>query len=346
MKKFLLPAEGNFYKANLHMHTTVSDGKMTPEEVKAEYMKRGYSIIAYTDHEALVPHNELSDENFLAITSYEVATNELVHPAGFEYVRTYHLNLYARDKNKTNSKVFTMSRMWPPHAVKYLTDEMKSNDFRREYNVASINSVIAAAKEDGFIVSFNHPNWSLQRYEDYIGLKGLWAVEFYNTGCVRGGFPDTIQPIDDLLAKNERVIPIATDDAHASKDSLHDCFGGFTMVKARSLDYDEVFSALERGDHYSSSGPLINELYLEDGLLHVKTSEAAYIELITERRFRYRHTSKDPNGMTDTTFDLRPYFSNSNNRTERDLTPYFRVNVCDKNGEMAYTRAYFEEDWT
>lgn len=39
MKKYLIPNEGKFYKANLHMHTTVSDGKMTPEEVKEEYMK-------------------------------------------------------------------------------------------------------------------------------------------------------------------------------------------------------------------------------------------------------------------------------------------------------------------
>lgn len=344
MKKYLLPEEGRFYKANLHMHTTVSDGQMTPEEVKEEYMKRGYSIIAYTDHEALVPHNELSDDNFLAITSYEIATNEWVHPAGFEYVRTYHLNLYARDKNKTDSAVFTMTRMWPPHAVQYLSEKMKNTDFRREYNVDSINSVIAAANDDGFIVTLNHPNWSLQRYEDYIGLKGLWAVEFYNTGCVRGGYPDTIQPIDDLLAKGERVFPTATDDAHAGKTTLHDCFGGFTMVKAESLDYDTVFAALERGDHYSSSGPLIDELYIEDGILHVKTSKAAYIELITERRFRYRHTSKDENGITETTFDLRPYLTNCANRTEKDLIPYFRISVCDSDGEMAYTRAYFVDE--
>ena len=37
MKKYLIPEEGKFYKANLHCHTTISDGKMTPEEVKAYY---------------------------------------------------------------------------------------------------------------------------------------------------------------------------------------------------------------------------------------------------------------------------------------------------------------------
>ena len=33
MKKYLLPKTGNFYKANLHAHTDMSDGRNTPEEV-------------------------------------------------------------------------------------------------------------------------------------------------------------------------------------------------------------------------------------------------------------------------------------------------------------------------
>ena len=35
MKTVLLGKTKNFFKANLHMHTTISDGQMTPEEVKA-----------------------------------------------------------------------------------------------------------------------------------------------------------------------------------------------------------------------------------------------------------------------------------------------------------------------
>ena len=34
MKKYLLPEKGNYYKAELHIHTTVSDGTNTPEELK------------------------------------------------------------------------------------------------------------------------------------------------------------------------------------------------------------------------------------------------------------------------------------------------------------------------
>ncbi len=62
MRQYLLPEKGNFYKANMHMHTTVSDGCWTPEQAKEEYKKRGYSIMAYTDHEVMIPHDELNDE--------------------------------------------------------------------------------------------------------------------------------------------------------------------------------------------------------------------------------------------------------------------------------------------
>ena len=34
---YLLPEKGNFYKANLHCHTVVSDGALTPEQVKEAY---------------------------------------------------------------------------------------------------------------------------------------------------------------------------------------------------------------------------------------------------------------------------------------------------------------------
>ena len=49
MKKYLLPENGRFYKANLHCHTTVSDGRKTPEDTKAAYRAMGYDFIALTD---------------------------------------------------------------------------------------------------------------------------------------------------------------------------------------------------------------------------------------------------------------------------------------------------------
>ena len=75
-KKTDLLGEGNFYKASLHTHTTISDGRIEPEQVKKMYKDKGYSIVAFTDHEVLVSHRELSDDNFLALTAYEIGINE------------------------------------------------------------------------------------------------------------------------------------------------------------------------------------------------------------------------------------------------------------------------------
>ena len=60
MIKHLLPENGQFYKANLHVHTNISDGKLSPEEVKKAYMEKGYSIVAFTDHDVFVPQNDLA----------------------------------------------------------------------------------------------------------------------------------------------------------------------------------------------------------------------------------------------------------------------------------------------
>ena len=69
--KHLLPQKP-FFKANLHTHSTISDGKLTPEEVKAVYKERGYSILSITDHSVMIPHNDLTDPDFLMITGTEI----------------------------------------------------------------------------------------------------------------------------------------------------------------------------------------------------------------------------------------------------------------------------------
>ena len=73
----LLPQEGTFYKANLHCHSTLSDGRLTPEELKEHYKANGYSVLAYTDHDMFIPHHELTDESFVALAGFEARTKPL-----------------------------------------------------------------------------------------------------------------------------------------------------------------------------------------------------------------------------------------------------------------------------
>ena len=59
------------FRANLHAHTTLSDGCMTPEASVEAYRNRGYQILALTDHEAPYDHTDLSQKDFLLLTAYE-----------------------------------------------------------------------------------------------------------------------------------------------------------------------------------------------------------------------------------------------------------------------------------
>ncbi len=342
MKKYLIPNEGNFYKANMHAHTTVSDGKVTPEEVKEAYKANGYSIVAYTDHEIVLPHKELADEEFLPITAYEVAVNK-PNPAGFPYEKTYHLNLYSPLADKYVTKTFCEKTIWLQNVRERITDEMRAVAVeKRSYTKEHIQWIIDTAKEEGFLVSLNHPVWSLQNYEDYTGLRGLWGVEWHNTACVNMGYVDTLQPITDLLSEGERMVyPIASDDCHRPKDF----FGGWLWVKAEALEYVTVFEALRRGDFYSSTGPQINELYIEDGVLHVKTSAADTILLTTDRRVTMKvKASEDAGGVTEALFDLNGFIEDSKKAPEGHNC-YIRISVKDSHGNAAHTRAYFVDEF-
>ena len=161
MKDQILLPEGTYYKANLHCHTTLSDGHLTPQQVKEEYQKQGYSIIAYTDHRKYVHHTELDDENFLALAALEVdVTEEPTENREWPVLKCYHLNLF--DTNPAQEKPAD------------LLPKFQYGDLE------GLNRYIQQMRESGFLVCYNHAYWSLQDWRDYSGLKGLFAMEIYN----------------------------------------------------------------------------------------------------------------------------------------------------------------------
>lgn len=339
MRKYLLPNSCNFYKANLHVHSTVSDGDMTPEELKRIYMAEGYSVVAFTDHEVMVPHPELTDDSFLAITSTEISINERFD-CDFHFTKTYHLNIYSPEENKSCFGSFDRSKMWLSHSYDYITPEQEKVGMNRVYTTDCINEIISGANADGCLVSYNHPVWSLQDYSDYIDLKGLWGVELYNTGCARNGYIDSAKPLDDLLRMGERVMPLATDDAHKRRD----CFGGYVMIGAEDLSYDKIFSALRCGDFYASTGPTFNEISIEDGVVRVKSSPVYYVNLSTDTRLLFSKNAEDGRLLTDTELDIKWYLDLAGQGINKYR--YIRITLIDEKGNAAYSRAYHIDELT
>ena len=339
MKKHLFPADGNVYKANMHTHTKISDGAFSPEEIKAMYKEKGYSIVAFTDHEVMVSQNHLTDDEFLAINGVETITSDKWH-GGYCYNKTYHINFYAKDPSITHCPVLSAKNIWQEHTKAYATQEMIEHPYKNHYSVAGVNDAIKKATDAGFLVCLNHPVWSCQDYTDYMGLKGLWGVEVYNTGCYRSGMHDTVQPMVDLLRTDEHVMPVAADDIHGAGSA----FGGWLMVKADKLEYTTVIKALERGDFYASTGPEIKELSIEEGILRVVTSDAASISMVTNFRLHSGRHAKDGKYLTEAVFDMNDFLAKHEAHEYPRSTPWVRIEVRDPVGNLAWSRAYFVDE--
>lgn len=335
MKHALIPENGSFYKASLHTHSTCSDGSRTVEEIKTDYMAHGYSIVAFTDHDIMIDHSDLNEQDkFLALTSYEVETDD---PRGSS--ANYHLNFYASRPNETfypcANPAYTFSN------AKKLVQDYYRGYYVRRYSVEGQNEMIREAREHGFLVTYNHPCWSLQHYPDYAGLEGLTAVEVYNTGCVLGGYSLDAEErvLDDLLSLGKRVYPVAADDSHGAND----CFGGWVQIKSEELSYDAIMKAFAAGDLYASWGPELHALYIEDGILHVECSDT--VEVYLTSAFRAPHELVRLNGEAHAhcSFDLRRWLTRCREKG-RDSMDHFRLTLIDAHGNKALTRGYFADE--
>jgi len=335
MKEYLLPNEGSFYKANLHCHSTCSDGRLTPEELKEIYKANGYSVLAYSDHNVLVDHSDLDDEDFLTFTSCEYDINKKGEK-GPAYLPCYHLNVYPPHQHHTALPCFNPKYVWGKRTdLRDAQQYIGEPDFQRDYE--NINDMIAEFNKQGFIVMGNHPTWSVQTLDDFRHVKGLFALEMYNHGCYVEGYDEFNGHIyDDLLRQGTKLWCTATDDnhnGHPADAPKWDSCGGFTMIKAKELTYGAILEALKNGHFYASTGPEIKELYIEDSKLYVKTSPAARIRVTTAaRQARVVYPEQGQDTLCEAVIDL-----------SRVYPGYIRITVEDGKGHYAWSQPTFGE---
>ena len=341
MKQFLFPENAKLYKANLHCHTSISDGKLTPAEVKAAYKAKGYHAVAFTDHEALIGHADLCDEDFIALHGYETAIKEQNGVSTLQnfMLKVHHLNFIKKKQDDLTQFCFYPANFTPGNCkaqipfIRYVGEPCVYS-----YDTAFINHLIDEAHKNGCLVHYNHPRWSLQSAATVKELTGIDALEIFNTDCINhGDFDDGVY--EELLRYGCRMAVVGGDDNHngtcdAERAHYDDSFGGFTMIAAERFTYEGLTEALEKGNSYASSGPLIHSLYIEDGYLICHTSPAARI--VVHGEGRWTKTVKGEDGYID-----RAAFPLS----KKKLGSYFRLEVVDKDGRTAYTRAYETDEY-
>lgn len=337
MRTYLLPPEGRFYKANLHCHSTVSDGTLSPEELKEAYRAKGYSVLAITDHEWMQGHPELNDTEFLTITSYEMTLRDGVKTTPDN--RIVHMNFYAKDPNCTEQIAYD-----PKWVVKYchnLTQEQLGRQETaaepRVFGPEFVNRVVREGNKKGFLVSYNHPGWGLEGDADYLNYDGFFTVEVYNHSCFMdvGLNEENLHVYDRMLRAGKRLYCTCNDDNHNRRGldpDITDSFGGFNMIKAPELSYDAIMKALENGDFYASTGPEIHEAYVEDGKLHIRCSPVRDVLLNTSGRNGGHIRARAGEPVTEAVFPLE------------DCYHFFRVTLIDHAGQKAFSRAWFPDE--
>lgn len=330
----LFPEEGNLYKVNMHCHTTVSDGRDTPEEVKKMYVDAGYSAVCFTDHEVLISHADLCDENFIALHGYEVSVSDMEKPfPDFVYKPVYHMNFIAKSQDnlkmpkfyRDNPSKFGNARQWANEVGQF--DENDTID-HIEYDVDWLNWYFKGVSEAGFLINYNHPQWSLQTREDYIRLENVHSIEVINGSCAMMN-DNTSITYEHFLRAGKRVVPTGGDDNH----SINNLGLGWTMIKAPELTYDALIAAYEKGDCYASEGPDILGIGIEDGVIKVRTSPVRGIALLCDTRY-FKHKLSRTELYTEMEFAYVP----------EKFGSYFRIEIMDEAGYKAMSNAFYVED--
>ncbi|MBR5308292.1 MAG: hypothetical protein IKU43_05940 [Clostridia bacterium] len=332
MKKVLLDSSLNYYKANLHGHTTESDGVMTPAEVKKLYKNEGYSVIAFTDHEHLIDNSYLNDDGFIALTACEVAIKEF--PTMSTLVKTdmkvCHLNFISKRADNVDTPCYSSvyDHFWNEGNKDKIVHSC--GEYERVHSGAGISEMIDIANKKGFLVTYNHPRWSLENATDYLGYKGLWAVEIYNTAVNRDGIYEyDINIMDDFLRKDMPIGCVAADDSH---NNAH-LFGGWVMINTDDFTYDGIIRALESYNFYASTGPEIKSLVIEDNKAILTYVGGEYATISCRSRRSKLIKAENADGENVAVFDILP-----------DKDGYVRFDVVDGKGRRANTNAYLCAD--
>lgn len=235
--------DGQWYKANLHCHSTMSDGDTPPAGRVEQYRDKGYDILALTDHMTTNDVSVFNGDSILVISGMED------HPDCPYDGNIYHL-VYLN----------------VPHG--FTTDAD-----------ADANERIKAVRAIGGEVIVAHPYWCGHNINHINAVSGNIALEVYNATCSKIGKAISSVIWDDLLDAGRVLGGIAVDDVHKGRD----IFMGWTMIKASELTIDAVMESLRRGLYYATQGPIIEDFRIEDGQVLLRCSEVVEIHLVSKR---------------------------------------------------------------
>jgi len=298
MKQLPFSASGTFFKGNIHCHSTSSDGNLTPEEICDLYRREGYDFISLTDH-------------FLEMFNYPITDTTAFRTDNFTTLIGAELH---GDTLKNGS---------PWHVVAVGLPK----DFAPIPLDTPVKDILARANKAGAFTVLAHPAWYGLSEADVTDTGYFDAIEIFNGGCADDNdSAENAHFVDILLGQGMDFTLIAVDDAHVPMDKM-DFNQGWIMVKAQHNDSGEILQALKNGSFYSSTGPLIHDVRIEDDEVVVACSPAERVFVSGLRPDATCFTNTG--GVRETRLQLK------NIRSD-----WARVTVRDRSGKRAWTNPF------
>ena len=294
---------GRFWRGNLHTHSNLSDGALTPAEVVQAYKRAGYDFLALSEH-------------FLARYGWPIADTRAFRSNNFT-------TLIGAELHAMGTEV---GELWHVLAVGLPLEFPPLGDGETGPELA------ARARAAGAFVAIAHPAWSQLRIGDGRALAAAHAVEIYNHGsAVETDRGDGSYLIDQLCNEGRRLNAIAVDDAHFQHGEV-DGFGGFVEVKAESLDPGALLAALKAGEFYASQGPRFLDIDVSPEEVTVECSPVNSIALVTGTS---RALSRVGRSITRATLDVANALKQG--WVDPGATGWFRIVAIDDAGRRAWT---------
>ena len=318
---------GKWYKTNLHSHTTVSDGMLTPDEDVELYKKNGYQVLCISEHDIYSDYTEkYNTDNFIVLPAIE-ATAVLYRKKGCnDRYKIHHLHGIlgtSEMQEAAEDGLFKHLQYVPP--IKF---------FGEWEGAKSAQMIADNMRRHGCFVTYNHPIWSRVEAEDFINTTGVDALEIFNYNTVNEaavGYDITYW--DLMLRKGMKINCTASDDNH-NEGLFDDACGGWIMIQAPELTHDSIVQNFIDGNYYSSSGPEIYDWGVKDGKVWIDTSAVNQINFICG------------NVINDGGAVHGKEFEDTLTHAEHTLKgheTYVRVEAVDRFGRTAWTNPIYLE---
>jgi hypothetical protein len=243
-------ADGEWFKGNLHTHSTNSDGTRTPQAVVDLYASKGYDFLSITDHGVRTDPTHLDSKGMTLIPGMEVSLGRT------ELGQTFHL-----------VAIGIHTRL--PH---------KGFDADGDPQQAIIDT-----KKQGAVAILAHPYWSGLNKNDMLHLTGYDGIEIYNSNCeIYNGAGDSRPHVDSILAEGRRTLIFAVDDHHGTPEPMKPLDATISWISVKSTPEPEsILTAIKSGLFYASNGPEIKNIIFEDDSIVAKTSPVSSIGFIS-----------------------------------------------------------------